>query len=297
MTISTETARVLYSGDDSTTTFPITFTRQVDGDVRVVLRNSSGTDTLQVDATDYNIVADDVEMVVAPATGEKLLLMRGTALLQSTAYPTDGPFPSASHETALDKLTIIEQKLQEQLDRTVKFKETSTNANKELPDPSDGEILVWNASGNLINATLSELADGTVVLSGEWVPELFDSTLATDPSPPTYVTQEGWFQKIGDIVTVSARITVSDLGGLTGGDQAFVGNLPFMNNNTSARASASIGLANGLAITAETVVTGRVTSNFIELRVWDATTGTSILTITQFSATGDIEITATYRAV
>ena len=233
MTISTETARVLYNGDDSTTTFPITFTRQVDGDVRVVLRDSSDVETLQVDATDYNIVADDVEMVVAPATGEKLLLVRGTALTQTTDYPTDGAFPSASHEAALDKLTMQMQLLDERLDRGIILKETSSFVNLELPEPVASNILAWNSGATALE-NITAVSIDAIVMPGTTVVG----------NIPTFVdTAGGGFKDSGVHIAVSGNMGLGTtspgaLFELSGADTAII---RLTNTDTSITANQLLG--------------------------------------------------------
>jgi len=70
-----------------------------------------------------------------------------------------------------------------------------------------------------------------VVLEGTFLPELWDSTLATDASPPTYALQVGKFIKIGKQVTFHITLSVSGgYAGLTPGDDAVIGALPYVSS-------------------------------------------------------------------
>ena len=59
----------------------------------------------------------NVTFDVAPADGASVSLLRELPLNQETDYVPYDPFPANSHERALDKLTAIDQQLQEQIDR------------------------------------------------------------------------------------------------------------------------------------------------------------------------------------
>ena len=119
MTVSSTTTRVSFSGDGSTTVFAYTFKIFDDDDITVILRSSTGTETVQTKTTHYSVSGvgntngGNVTMVTAPATGETLVLRRTSAQTQTTDYVANDPFPAATHEDALDKLTFLAQEQQE----------------------------------------------------------------------------------------------------------------------------------------------------------------------------------------
>ena len=93
-------------------------------------------------------------------------------------------------------------------------------------------------------------------------------------------------------------MTVSALGSLTVGNTAHIGALPFVSANvTNITSSISVGDANGLAITAGTSVTGNTAQNtsYITLRTFSGTGGTANMSVTQFSATGSIAFSLSYK--
>ena len=171
MTISTTTTKNSYSGNGSTTAFAYGFYIPANTDIEVIIRSSTGTETVKSEgtgSTNYSISGvgsgsgGNVTFVTAPASGETVILRRNTAKTQSTDYVANDPFPAESHELALDKLTIIGQDLQEQIDRTIKLSRTNTmtstefavgstdRANKILAFDGSGEISVTQELGTFI---------------------------------------------------------------------------------------------------------------------------------------------------
>ena len=153
-------------------------------DIEVIVRSSTGTETVKSEgtgSTNYSITGvgnsggGTVTFVTAPASGETVVLRRNTAKTQATDYVANDPFPAESHESALDKLTIIGQDLQEQVDRSIKLSRTNTmtsteftvgstdRANKILAFDSSGEIQVTQElgtfRGNWAASTAYEVRD------------------------------------------------------------------------------------------------------------------------------------------
>jgi len=168
MTISSTTTKNSYSGNGSTTAFNYTFFIPTNTDIEVIVRSSTGTETVKSEGTgsaNYSISGvgsssgGAVTFVTAPLNTETVVLRRNTAKTQATDYVANDPFPAESHESALDKLTIIGQDLQEQIDRSIKLSRTNTmtstefavgstdRANKILAFDSNGEISVTQELG------------------------------------------------------------------------------------------------------------------------------------------------------
>lgn len=91
---------------------------------------------------------------IAPDEFSEIIISRHTSLTQDLTFPTGGPFPSKSHENALDKLTML---IQEMFSRGVMDRSKSITI--ELP--VDGENLTLFYTTSII--TVSELAS---VVSG-----------------------------------------------------------------------------------------------------------------------------------
>ena len=115
MTISTTDWRISYNGNSATTVFSFPYKFLANAHLFVISVDAAGVETVKTITTDYTVTGagDDaggeVTMLVAPATGTTLVIYRDTEVVQETDYISGDPFPAESHETALDKLTMIMQ--------------------------------------------------------------------------------------------------------------------------------------------------------------------------------------------
>lgn len=80
--------------------------------------------------------------------GERLTIYRESEIVQETQYPRTGPFPAASHEGALDYLTMQNQEQQDQIDRSLKVPISTANFDGALPIPVPARALKINNSGS-----------------------------------------------------------------------------------------------------------------------------------------------------
>lgn len=116
MTIAKTGSETSDAGNGATVAFAFPFRFFADTDLQVfIVVDSTGLATLQTLTTDYTIVNTGTEtggtvtMVAAPASGETLLIQRVIPETQSTDYQANDAFPAETHETALDRLTLITQ--------------------------------------------------------------------------------------------------------------------------------------------------------------------------------------------
>ena len=158
MTVSSLSVKNSYNGDNSTTSFAFTFPIHSSAELQVILRAANGTETVQTLTTHYSIVDNgasggQVNFVTAPGTGITVVLLRNTNLTQETDYISNDPFPAETHEAALDKLTLQQQELQEELDRSIKLSRTNTmNSTEFIVGATDraGKILGFDDNGELV---------------------------------------------------------------------------------------------------------------------------------------------------
>ena len=133
---------------------------------------------------------------------------------------------------------------------------------------------------------------------GAITPELWDNTLATEGTPPTYTLQTGSYTKIGNRVFFELRVKISALGGLTTSENIRVGGLPFASSSTvNTETSINAGWASALTLPAVgTSIGGYINPNtsYIVLSAFDATTGATALLVSEFGANGGISITGQY---
>ena len=165
MTVSSTTVKNSFSGDGSTTQFTYTFPINTTAELKVIERSSLGAETVKTLNSDYTVVDNGssggtVTFTSAPVSGTSIVLLRDTNLTQDTDYVANDPFPAESHETALDKLTLQQQEIQEEIDRSLKLSRTNTmtsteftidassRANKVLGFDSAGELSVTTTIGS-----------------------------------------------------------------------------------------------------------------------------------------------------
>ena len=158
MTVSSTTTKVSYAGNGSTTAFAYTFKIFAAAEITVIIRSSTGTETVKTLTTDYtlsNIGVDgggNVTFGSAPASGETVVLIRNTPNTQTLDLVENDPFLSSSFEDTLDKIThqLIEQ--QEEIDRSIKVSRTNSITSSEFTtNASDraSKVLGFDSSGEL----------------------------------------------------------------------------------------------------------------------------------------------------
>ena len=158
MTVSSTSARVSYSGNGSTTAFAVNYYFLANNHLKVVVRSSTGVESTKVLNTDYTVsgagnpAGGTVTMASAPASGETLVILRTPPLTQDVDYQPNDPFPAATHEQALDKLTMEAQYLQDQLNRSLKIAETDSQSLATTVPTSTAranKALIFGADGGL----------------------------------------------------------------------------------------------------------------------------------------------------
>ena len=167
MTVSSTTVKNSYSGNGSTTQFAYGFKIFADSDLIVIIRSSTGTETVKTLTTHYTVAgAGDASggsitftSGNTPASGETVVIIREVPQTQAIDYIANDPFPAESHEEGLDRATMTTQQVQEELNRSIKLSRTNTmtsteftvgatdRANKILAFDSSGEISVTQELG------------------------------------------------------------------------------------------------------------------------------------------------------
>lgn len=152
MTVSSTTSRVSYAGNGSTTAFTAPFPFLANADL-VVIRVTNGVETTLVLSTDYTVTgaggtSGTVTCTVAPASGSTLVIYRDPAVTQLVDYQPNDPFPANTHETALDRLTMISQRLKDLTTRAMRLSDGDVSgASTTLPSPESNKVIGWNSGG------------------------------------------------------------------------------------------------------------------------------------------------------
>jgi hypothetical protein len=178
MTVQSEITRADYLGNGSTIFFTVPFRYLQDGDL-MLLRTVIATNVTTVlalnspGANGYTASAPGdpnggfVHLVTAPAVGERLTILRDVSITQLINYVNNDPFPAESHETGLDRLTMIVQMLAEIVGRAIVVAPQTIGVSNLLPSPAALNLLRWKAdlSGleNVVPPQIATVANGAVV--------------------------------------------------------------------------------------------------------------------------------------
>lgn len=230
MTVSSTNRKNLYNGDGSTTTFPYTFKILSSSDVLVLLKNVA-LSTLQtmVLTTDYTVTnvgvdtGGNIVFSTAPASGFTVIFLRNIQPLQQIHYPEFDTFPSVSHETALDKLTMLAQQQQELIDRSVSFDPTVSGFNFQLPSPQALKFLAIDANAqNFVYSLSSDIINNTA----PWTPSI--TPLTGSLTSITYSQRTGQYTQISNIIWWKCNITLSAYNAGSNTSQLTITGLPII---------------------------------------------------------------------
>ncbi|HWU70781.1 MAG TPA: hypothetical protein VN017_05450 [Pseudoxanthomonas sp.] len=118
MTVNTDISTASYIGNGSTAIFTVPFYFLVDSDLLVTHKSAAtGAITTMVLNSDYTVTGagneagGSITTIPALPNGDTIFIERNVDAVQQTAYPPNSPFPAASHEQALDRLTMLIQQV------------------------------------------------------------------------------------------------------------------------------------------------------------------------------------------
>ncbi|WFS62482.1 phage tail fiber protein [Pseudodesulfovibrio thermohalotolerans] len=164
MTVSSTETKILYAGNGSTAAFAIPFMFLRNDDIDVLLVDAHGVEWVMSEGTDYGLTGAGEQaggvcsVVQPPESGQTLVIRREPDMVQEVDYVENDAFPAATHEAALDKLTMICQALAEKLDRALTFRVSTAVSGVNLPKPDPDRMLGWNSAGsNLVNKDVMTL--------------------------------------------------------------------------------------------------------------------------------------------
>lgn len=165
MTISSTVLQDIYDGDGATIDWAITFpvTGLTDDDIELYI-SEGGVSTLvttgfEIDLTAPEATYPTVASGLDPLTTDQKIVVRRTLDLKQEQIDVDnqGAIPLTSIETGFDRITMMCQQIQEEVDRSVKvdFGQTTTD---ELIEAI--EVSVAAAASSASAASASETAAG-----------------------------------------------------------------------------------------------------------------------------------------
>lgn len=173
MTVSQTQIEQNFLGDGSTTTFAIPFEFISNDQIKVDEYDSSteATTTL-TEGVDYTLDTTPAENVVfstAPSSDKTITVYRYTPRLQSADYIEAGSFPAEDHETALDKIVMMVQELDAQVNEAVPSVVTgiaelpiqTISSSEEITVGNDNTALVKKVIADAASVGTNMIADGT----------------------------------------------------------------------------------------------------------------------------------------
>jgi hypothetical protein len=171
-------------------------------------------------------------------------------------------------------------------------------------DGDDASIEFTGAGGGGIKFSMGTDPDTAGTATGNTLDDYEEGTwdgVVTDGTNPmtmhgSYDT--GYYTKVGNLVTVTGRFVTTSLGSASGNIR--ITGLPFtVANAQAAYNSGAAGYGTGLDLAAAGYIVGYrsdINQTYMELQVWDATTGTSSMTASEWTADGGIMMGLSYRA-
>lgn len=157
MTVETTTNIVSYSGNGSTTAFPVPFPFLANGDLVVTVKDANGVVSPLVLGTDYTLsgAGDDdggvLTATVAPASGVTLFIVREMSVTQPADFPIGGPIPTAAIEQGFDRVTMLIQQVTETGSRALRVPVEDGADPDDLTIPAEaaraGRMLAFDNDG------------------------------------------------------------------------------------------------------------------------------------------------------
>lgn len=251
-TMSSTIAReTLFTGDGSTTEFVFTFPIIDTSDIEVWLRTTAtGSQTQQTETTHYSISATNnnfvsggtVTMVTAPASTQKLLLLRATPQTQSSDIGAYGVLVTL--ENALDKQQRQLIDLQEASNRSLKFPKTDATTISAIMDSSvdrASQLLGFNSSGEpTIIASGIAAGDATVTAYAEtYLDDASEAAFKATTNLESGIDIQAWNAQLDDI----AALAITNSNFIVGDGSNWVA-------ESGATARTSLGLAIGTDVQA-----------------------------------------------
>lgn len=194
MSLSSLILKHVYSANGTQTTWDFSFPIILTTDMKVILTTAAGVETTLTSNYDVDTVLSRVTYPTAVsglaplASGNTITLKRVEPLTQQLVLQNQAPFNAADVMSSLDKLTMISQQVQEQLDRAPKQRESlSTVLDLILPTASTGKAVGWASDGTLTNIDVTTVAGlGTmstqnataVAITGGTITGITDLTIA-----------------------------------------------------------------------------------------------------------------------
>jgi len=231
MTITTTTLRADYTANGVNTTFAFPFPVFYESNatpkfsLQVVITDLSNVESIKTETTDYTISYTSTDLVngilkqgnvvlnTAPTNNFKVSILRNLNLTQNADFTDKGTdiYSGGVVESALDKLTLVSQQIQENLNRVVRLPKSSLLSNIEFPINATNadQVLAINTAGN--NLTTKNLVDVSLATLTNYAKTLLDDETASEARTTLDAQQLN-----ANLTTLAGLAGVSNLSALAG---------------------------------------------------------------------------------
>lgn len=187
MTVTSTTNKATYSGDGVTTSFAFSFRILDEDDLTIKIKDSNGNISTKTITTHYtvsgsgndsgrtNYTSGNVVFTAGniPSATDTVIILREIEATQESNYPRNSRFPSATVEEDFDKLTMLSQQLEEELERSVKLDAGVTGFDATLPTPVSNGFIKFNSAGTALDvSTLASVSTGLLAVVQDTTPQL-----------------------------------------------------------------------------------------------------------------------------
>jgi len=210
MSLQSEVSRNNYVGNGSVNEYDYTFKIFSDTDLRVFVVDTDGVETQLTLTTDYTVtgaglaaggsitLVDDSQAWLTSGnltTGYEIAIRRVRPVNQTTDIRNQGDFFPEAHEDGFDKLAMIAQAQQDEIDRSIKLPESVDPADFNATMPrnivgQNGISIITNPAGDgfIAGPTADNIssAQGYADLAEDWASKTDAIVAATDYSSKEY---------------------------------------------------------------------------------------------------------------
>lgn len=211
MTISSTLNRVSYTGNGATTAFAVSFPFHAKADLVVLeVVIATGAQTTKTLTTHYTISGSTdalghysnggtVNAVTAPASTVRWVIYRDPMRTQSLDLQDANSFPAENIEAQLDYATMLIQRVEDLIGRSLRQPDGDTSAVGLLPSSVEraSKYLSFDSSGN--PTAITELTPGSVTIS------VFAESYLDDASADVFI------ETIADAATAETAPATGDL--------------------------------------------------------------------------------------